>query len=233
MYIFYHPELHEQQSNITLTESEAHHALHVLRLKSGTPVQVMNGRGLLASGLLHTAKKNCSVSLQTIYTQQPAPKPVRLIIAPPKTKDRLHFMLEKLTELQVHEITLTRTANSERNTVRLDKLKYQLIAACKQSGNAYLPELMLHKNLQESIESTQDYQRFIAYTPRRDSDQLVRQTLSSTATALFIGPEGGFLPEEVDLCERNGIQPVGLGPLRLRTETAAIYGLATIQTLMP
>ena len=135
--------------------------------------------------------------------------------------------MEKATEIGIEGITPLRTKNSERTTIRHDRLEKILVAAMKQSVNAYLPKLAELTDFQSFIKNELPAQRFIAHC-NTDNLPLLKNVLKpNLPTLILIGPEGDFSTAEVELAEKNGFTSVCLGTTRLRVETAALVACTT------
>jgi 16S rRNA (uracil1498-N3)-methyltransferase len=222
--IFYEPTAKPDTKSIVLDEKESHHLKNVMRSKVGDSVEVLNGEGYHFYGkLIGFEQKQAIIQVVDSKYYEKSKFSINLIVSPPKSKDRLQFMLEKLTELGVSSIGLMKTAHSERGNWKIDKIENYLISAIKQSGNTYLPKLSEFQSFQKAIDAAKGKNSFIAYTPKRSEDRLPKNGLKENVY-LYIGPEGGFKEEEIRYAEEQGVKVVGLGPTKLRTETAAIKG---------
>jgi 16S rRNA (uracil1498-N3)-methyltransferase len=154
------------------------------------------------------------------------------VIAEPRKADRLKGMVDKLTEIGVDRLILL---NSQRTIVspgetRVEKLRANVIAACKQCRRSVLMEVLPLRTFNSVIEElgsqTTDHASFIAH-PGLASTDSSHGTHASDGSAgkslnLLIGPEGGFTNDEVQLARNAGIKPVSWPDTILRIETAAI-----------
>jgi len=218
-----------------LSEEESIHALRVLRLKSGDAIQVMDGKGRLCfATIVDDNKKGLSFSITQNDTILQTDFDIHIAIAPTKNIDRFAFFLEKVTEIGVSRITPILSKNSERRDLKIDKLRKNLIAAMKQSGNLFLPII------EEPIEIT----KFLSGITTNKSKKLIahcnddevksplkNQIPSDKKVIILIGPEGDFTLEEVNLAKQMDFYPVSLGKTRLRTETAGIIACHTVHLI--
>ena len=136
---------------------------------------------------------------------------------------------------------------SDRTMVQLDsesvvhkQAKWQQIAieAAKQCGQNWLPPVHAPRKLTEffSIASEQSFDLRLIGSLQPDAQHLKRilETYSSEhgdrprSVLMLVGPEGDFTPAELALARRQGCQPITLGPIILRVETAAIYCLSIL-----
>jgi 16S rRNA (uracil1498-N3)-methyltransferase len=156
---------------------------------------------------------------------------IHLAIAPTKNIDRMEWLVEKCTEIGIDKITFLRCKTSERPTVPLERLQKLALSAMKQSRQAWLPELVDMTSFKEFVGRVTEPQRFIAFVDDANPLHLAGAATPDKDSVLLIGPEGDFTPEELHQATTNGFQKVSLGPNRLRTETAGLFGIALLSGL--
>jgi len=228
MPVFYIPELKSKVNY--LTPQESHHAARVLRLKKGSIIQAIDGKGNLGKGWLELADpKQSKVFIDHLITgYHQRPYHLHVAIAPTKSIDRFEWFLEKATEIGVDEITPILCKRSERKVLKLPRLQKVIITAMKQSVNAFQPHLNELTPLQEVIQNCAVDHSFIAHTSEGERT-LFQQTIKPGGNCLLlIGPEGDFTKDEVAMAVEAGIQAVSLGKNRFRTETAGVVGILTV-----
>jgi 16S rRNA (uracil1498-N3)-methyltransferase len=228
-----------------LPAEEARHALSVLRLVAGDKLTAFNGRGHEATAEI-TDIDGKTLALKTLNTNHTSPLPVNLVLgqAIPKGK-KMDLIVQKATELGAHSIL---PILSERTIVRLDdeerdakqnKWQRTALEACKQSGQNWLPTVETPHTLEQAIKpyaAAEDTLLLIAsLTP---GTRHLREILSEyrelhdgqgpTSVLVLIGPEGDFTPAEYNLARTSSAQPLSLGPIILRTETAAFHALSIL-----
>jgi 16S rRNA (uracil1498-N3)-methyltransferase len=122
----------------------------------------------------------------------------------------------------------------EASEVAKKREKWTTIAleACKQCGQNYLPEVatpVSPKNFAEQLDKT-DLHLIASLQPdaRPIKTVLAERAQTPKRVTIFVGPEGDFTPAEIAMAKSHGCQPVTLGPIILRTETAAIYCLSVL-----
>ena len=231
-------------SRLTLEEGEAHHCAEVLRLRQGDRVVVFNGEGTEVTAEISLLSKR-EVGLRPLFTHT-TPRPaaaITLAQAVPKGKN-MDLVLQKATELGAAEIV---PVISERTVVRLDageaadkQDKWQRIAieACKQCGQNHLPRVQRPVSL-ERLFAQKPGQELLIIAAIEPGARRLKELLSDwsaqhpgkakpASVLVLIGPEGDFTPAEVGLAKSHGCEPMSLGPIILRTETAAIYSLSTL-----
>lgn len=222
--LFYTPYINEG----LLPESEAYHVAKVLRARPGATIMVTDGKGSLHHATL-TEVSFKRVSFQSAAPVQVTPRPykVRIAVAPTRKPERNEWMLEKLVEFGVDEVLFIKTTHTHLESfgrvVNQDRMEKIAIAAMKQSGQFFLPEIRTGIHLNELLKHPPGTARFIAYVPEKTTAAHLAKASSGAADTLaLIGPEGDFAKEEVQAALSAGFGMVSLGPTRLRTETAAV-----------
>jgi 16S rRNA (uracil1498-N3)-methyltransferase len=147
----------------------------------------------------------------------------------------LEWFVEKAVEIGISEITTLVCENSERTSIKPERVERLMIAAVKQSLRAKIPTFTSEIDFNDFIEKTKDkyVQKFIAYCGDLQQDIKLLKTIckANADTLILIGPEGDFSPAEVQHAIHCGFVPVSLGKFRLRTETAALLACATVQVM--
>ena len=226
---------------LVLEGEAAHHLLHVLRLKEGAEVGAFDGAG--QTRLYHVvARGETSLTLeakQPVFScADPAVKTVLFACIP--KGERMDWLLEKATELGVSTIVPVMSA---RTVVRLEgkqavakRERWQRIveAASRQCGAAVVPEVCLPTRFADTIPMMKACTTLIvaALIPTAQPLKPVLDALDPTQRGQvwgwWCGPEGDFTADEMQTILDCGAKPVTLGPLILRVETAAIYGMANL-----
>lgn len=207
----------------TLADAEAHHLLHVMRLKVGDPVTVFDGGGAefdARVALLGRRHVELEVTARREVDRE-APAPLRLAVALPKG-DRQKWLVEKLTELGVTSLTPLATERSVAAPTPggLDKLRRVVVEASKQCG----------RNRLMRIDEPLGWDAFLgASSDGAAGGKLIAHPGGGGPTSrgagpvlVAVGPEGGFTDDEVAAAERAGFTRLGLGAAILRVETAAV-----------
>ncbi|MFD1552636.1 16S rRNA (uracil(1498)-N(3))-methyltransferase [Putridiphycobacter roseus] len=213
-------------NDLNLPPDESHHAVGVLRLKSGNHINVTDGKGNFALvKIIEPSKKNLTFEIVEKFQQAKPTTNIHIAIAPTKSNDRIEFFLEKATEIGITEITPILSANSERKKINTERWEKILIAASKQSNNHHFPILneltKLHDFIKEN--NSENTQYYIAHCEAdKPRTELKDEQITQKNNCILIGPEGDFNLEEINLAITNKFKPVSLGKTRLRTETAGI-----------
>lgn len=225
-----------------LDPGESHHAADVIRVGPGDRITVFDGRGREAMATVADVAKAC-VRLQLGPENRSAALPCSITLgqAIPKGKS-FEVIVQKAVELGAARIV---PILSERSVVRLDREdgprkrdKWREIAleACKQCGQNTLPEILEPATPQAFLSAPPAAELLLIASLQPDARHIKtvladfagenRRTPSSVA--ILIGPEGDFTPAEVALAKSSGYLPVTLGPIILRSETAAVYCLSVL-----
>jgi len=107
------------------------------------------------------------------------------------------------------------------------------VEAAKQCGQNWLPRVLTPQTPKEFFQSGEKFDVMLIASLQPDA-RPIKQLLAEVATTqprrvlILVGPEGDFTPAEVGLAKAHGCRPVTLGPIILRTETAAIYCLSVL-----
>jgi 16S rRNA (uracil1498-N3)-methyltransferase len=227
MQLFYTQNIH---NNILQLEDEEFHHLKVLRKKQGDELVVTNGEGALYKAVItDLAKHHCN--LEIIHTEQTKPQSHQLhvAVAPTKNADRIEWLVEKLVEIGVGEISFIQCKHSERKVQKTERLKKIALSAMKQSLKYYLPKIneLVAFDAFMGLPHTNS-NLFIGYCETPATVFLPAQTFTHANTVVLIGPEGDFSADEVAKAQKAGYVPVSLGGSRLRTETAAMVAATLI-----
>lgn len=229
---FYVPEI---QTVPVLPEVESGHCVRVLRHKQGDLITCIDGAGnRYTCEITDANSKRCAFR---IVNRVEVPSHwgcrIALAFAPTKSLDRIEWMAEKCTEMGIDRLIPVRCTHSERKELKKARLEKILVSAMKQSLKATLPELDELTPLKEVLAAPIEGQKFICYCADDvERHELVKEYIPGRDVTVLIGPEGDFSLEEVQLALQNGWIPVSLGRSRLRTETAGMFAIAAIHTLL-
>ena len=237
MHRFYLPPEQCRGDKLVLTDREAHHALHVLRLKHGDAVTVLDGAGTVCSCEIgSTSKSEVQLTVLQKRVVPASPWRVTLFQALPKGKV-FEDIVEKATELGVHQIvpiiSQRVVSTPEHPERKLERWKFTAIEAIKQCGLAWLPQVDAPGKLQDWLGRRESFDLSLLGSLQPNSRH-PRHWLDAVALkeplslSVWIGPEGDFTPDELLLLEKSGVHPISLGPNTLRSATAAIYCLSIL-----
>jgi 16S rRNA (uracil1498-N3)-methyltransferase len=229
---FFVERLKGPDTSVSLSPEDSRHALRSLRLHQGEEVSLADGAGTVGRGRLTGEEENVAViQVEEIHRVVRRPPIVSVALAAPKG-DRLSWAVQKLAEVGVDEVVLLETGRSVRSwdpgrTERAaGRLRVVAREAAMQSRQPYVMDVS------PAVPFTD------AFPPRGAMGVLLwagaEEGLSgalpeeATGIRLFVGPEGGFLQEEIGTGREAGLVEASLGPSILRTETAALVGAALV-----
>jgi 16S rRNA (uracil1498-N3)-methyltransferase len=243
---FYAPPNSFADKSVALSPEESRHLREVLRLREGDEVFVFDGEGREFSCLVSDAGRgNSSARLDVREEVTPASpeSPLALTLAVGLLKgEKFDLVVQKATELGVHEIVPVMTARSdvrlrdagdgEKKVARWQRLALE---ACKQSGRARIPRIHSPVEFSELLKRHSASEEMRLMFSERDGNGLVAISgglaqRPSVMTAL-VGPEGGWDDDEISLAAKSGWSVVTLGGRIVRAETAAITIVALLQHL--
>lgn len=227
MHLFYTPDI---ATTLELPQDEAAHALRVLRLTEGAEVMLTDGKGLFYRAEIDIISgKRCYMRIVEIITPEPLWQGhLHLAMAPTKNMDRIEWFAEKATEIGFDELTFLDCRFSERKVVKTERVEKILVSAMKQSLKPMLPVLNGMIPFDKFVVSPFNGKKFIAHCYEGEKQPLMQALQPGEDALVLIGPEGDFSPEEVQKAIANGFQPITLGRSRLRTETAALVAVHTM-----
>ena len=242
MHRFYLPPGECKNPTLLLVAREAHHALHVLRVRRGERVTVLDGAGLeLLCDVQECGRDTVRLAVVEKHSCPALPFQITLIQAVPKGKI-IEAIIQKATELGAFRIVpllserVVTQVGEEDAAQKREKWQLVAIEAIKQCGSPWLPqveapltpeqflargekcELPLVASLQSDSKHAREY--FQAFQAERGR--------LPKSISVWVGPEGDFSPAEMTAIKTAGALPITLGPLVLRSETAAVYCLSVL-----
>lgn len=191
-----------EDEELRLTRSQRDHLERVLRLKPGTPLSYTDGRGTVGSGTY-----DAGTVMRGVERLRPRPSELIVASAPPTSRDRTRFLVEKLAELGVARLQWFSTANGNRKTPSSEKTLSWAVSALEQSRGAWLMDV------DEGLVTWSDLKGPIAA-----ADPGGKTLDSWRPQTVVIGPEGGWADGELPAAAVR----LDLGTTILRVETAAI-----------
>ena len=242
MHRFYLPPEDCRGDSLRLIGRETHHALHVLRLKCGETVTVLDGVGNEFFCMVESAAKDSlSLAVKERQTTPAPPRPVTLFVAVPKGKI-IESIIQKSVELGTRRIVplLTERVVSQLDDEgaehKRDKWQQVAIEAIKQCGARWLPEVEAPTPLAKYLARAEMPELTLVgslQTERRHPRAWITEFQKQhgrlpVSAGIWIGPEGDFTLGELQAIETAGARPITLGNLTLRVETAAIYCLSIL-----
>lgn len=231
---FFDAELSRDDSQLPLSDWVCRHAIQVLRLKTGDTLRLFNGQGFEVRARLTEVSKRQAVAevIDTLPPLVESPLSITLLQGISRS-ERMDFAIQKAVELGVTRIVPVRTTRcnvqlkGDRADKRLRHWHGVMVAACEQSGRAFLPELTGIQTLETAVSDRQEATRLVLAPT---ASQQFHGLPDTDSVALLIGPEGGLSDEEIQLATASQFAGLSLGPRILRTETAALVALTLVQS---
>ena len=208
---------------VRIAGEEFHHAARVVRVREGEEVELFDGAGHAAGGIVESiAKDELIVRAGNPIDSRESKIAVDLAMAIIQL-DKFELVLQKATELGARSIIPTVTdrveVRPERYNGKRDRWEKIIFEATKQCGRAAIPKL----ESPTSFDQLMSREHKIVF----DADHPPTQhSALSTQHLLLIGPEGGWSDRELTAAREHGATFESLGPRRLRAETAAIVACA-------
>lgn len=223
---YYAPPSAIHDRMLRLDGDELHHLVQVRRRRVGDIITVVDGTGTEYEAALRTISRSeaaCEI-LEHRNCRQPELRDLTLAVGILKNPARFDLLIEKGTELGVHSFIPLLTERSVARSTKEARWQKIAVAAMKQSERRVLPLIApLTPFAQLLAAIPPDTAAFIAHeetaTPTLPE---VLRSHGRPSMLVCIGPEGGFSADEIAAAQQARITPIGLGPQRLRTETAAI-----------
>lgn len=223
----YIPQDLSLSQEVLLEGTEFHHLINVMRSSVGARVELVNGQGACAQAkIVKIEKKRTVLLIEGLFFEEKSQDRLILAQAIPKL-NRLDFIIEKGTELGMSALWLFPGDHSEKRDLsptQLERLDHLAIAAMKQCGRLYLPEIRVLSPL-SSWEPVSYPFYFGSLAPEAPPLSQLLQEQPSPTVLFCVGPEGGLSASEEKILSDIGAIGTKLGKHILRTETAAIAAI--------
>ena len=215
--------------SVELDGSQVNYLGNVLRLGAGAELLVFDGEsGEWLARISHMGRKRMTVAVERL-TREPEIIPDLWLAFAPVKRARTDWLVEKATELGAALLAPVVTQRTIAERVRLDRLESIAIEAAEQCGRTRVPKIAEPTPLRRFIEEL-DPDRHFYFADESGGEPLARAFHEGPAVIL-VGPEGGFTGDERDFVLGAGASAVSLGPRILRSETAALAGLACFMAI--
>ena len=241
MYRFYVSADQLAEKEVFISGGDVNHIKNVLRLEVGDWIVACDGNGTdYVSRIQSICSDEVVASIEKVQpTGTELPVRITLFQGMPK-KDKLELIIQKAVELGACEIvpvmtkrTVVKLSEEKKINKRFERWQSIAYAAAKQCDRGIIPTVHKPVSYEEALAMADqlDY-NVIPYelqTGMEEARKIVDQACKQRSLGIFIGPEGGFEPEEVERAMTRNIHPMTLGKRILRTETA---GMALLSILM-
>ena len=221
-----------------LDEDESKHLVSVMRAPAGQRIGLLDGEGRFGEAEVVVPHKK-RTSLRILSRTDAAPlAPRRILVQALVREQKMDWLIQKAVELGVHEIWPLQTEHAvvkirpEEAGKKAARWQAIALAACKQSGNPWMPRIAPVRGLAAALgglpagascfgalqENAVPLPVFFGRLRQQPCPQV----------AMFIGPEGDFSAGEIAALLSAGVQPVTFGPVVFRVETAAVFILSAL-----
>ena len=227
----------DHQYFVHLSKEDEHHVCHVMRMKKGDEIEVVDNAHLFLCRIDSFNPLTISV-IHEIANDVEIKEDITLLFALTKG-DKIDLVLQKATELGVKKVALI---ESERTVVnyegkdidkKLERFKKIMKEASEQSHRLIVPELLAVYNLKNLPSNLLSDLNYVAYEKDANHiDEAFQGLEKGKSISILIGPEGGFSEQEINHLTTQGFIRTSLGKRILRAETAAIYALSVIGYLL-
>lgn len=232
MQIFYAPGI--EGNTWRLDEKESWHSVRVLRMKKDTNVRIIDGKGNLYEGvIINPDPRKCEIEVVRITRDfEKRPYHLHIGISPLKNPDRFEWFVEKSVEIGIDEITPVICRNTEKRSIKHDRINGIIISAMKQSVKAGITKLNETADLEQFTRAGLNGRKLIANCSENHKRISIWDAYEkNNDVVILIGPEGDFTPDEITLAVKTGFVPVHMGKSRLRSETAGVAACHSIYFL--
>jgi 16S rRNA (uracil1498-N3)-methyltransferase len=222
--------------NVTLTGDLAHRLAKVLRYRRGDNVVLAGGGAKDYVVQLTAVSANAVTGLVVGEQAAPHEASVEVVLYQSMIRaNRFDFVLEKGTEVGVSRFvpvmaTRTQLQMDETGPARADRWRRLIIEAAEQCGRGRLPSVAPSQSFEDAIRTAPGL-KLVPWEDEREQrlgDYLRSLKEKPRAVSVFIGPEGGYEPSEIELARESGAVLVTLGRRVMRAETAAIVAAGIV-----
>ncbi|MNF37297.1 16S ribosomal RNA methyltransferase RsmE [compost metagenome] len=210
------------------------HLHEVHRAEAGDNLRVGRLAGLMGEGrLLRLDADEAEIEILTLDQPPPAKLPLTLLLALPRPK-MLKRVLQTVASMGVPRLVLLNSYRVEKSFwqtpfLQPEAIREQLILGLEQARDTVLPEVTIEKRFKPFVEDRLPALAAgsLGLVGHPGAWPACPRAVDGAVT-LAIGPEGGWIPYEVDKLREAGLQPVQLGARILRVETAVTALLARL-----
>jgi 16S rRNA (uracil1498-N3)-methyltransferase len=215
-------------AEVAASAAQAHYLAHVMRRAAGAPVVLFNGRDGEWQARIAVARGNRATFAVEHRLRPQTPEPDIWLAFAPLKRDATDLVVQKATELGAAALLPVTTARTNSARINQERLTAIATEAAEQCERLTVPDVRGLVDL-PALLRTWPAERWLVVAMERLAAP--RAAFAAGPTGLLVGPEGGFIEAELDALRAHPfVVPASLGPLILRAETAAIVGLALMQT---
>ncbi|MDK2808498.1 MAG: rRNA (uracil1498-N3)-methyltransferase [Clostridiales bacterium] len=240
MHCFYVNKDQILEDRIKILGEDVNHIKNVLRKSLGEQLLLCDKEGLFYTVQIDTLDaREIWTRIQSIEAAKTElPTKIYLFQALPK-KDKMELIIQKAVELGVYEVIpvastfcVMKLEDKKKEQKKIERWQAISEAAAKQSGRGIIPSIHTPVSFKEAI--TMAGRLDAAVIPYENAEgikaskEAILNLSKKTAVGIFIGPEGGFSTEEIELAKKASVDPITLGKRILRTETAGFTILSLL-----
>lgn len=230
----------DADGTVRLAGRRARHVHEVHRARVGDDLTVGRVDGLVGKGtVLSVAPEEVTLSV-TLLEDPPPPSGLDLLLAMPRPKV-LRRVLQSAASLGARRIVLLNARRVEKSYfdtpfLEAGEIERNLVLGLEQARDTMMPEVFVRKLFRPFVEDELEglwprasCARLLAHPAAPRGPEGCDPGRSGSPAVLAIGPEGGWIPFELELLEAHGFVPFGLGPRILRVETAVAFAFGQVQ----
>ena len=214
---------------VLLGGDQAHHLTGVMRVKAGSEVEVFDGKGTVArASIIEVGRKIVSLNVERVEKFSPLAARRVIIAAAVAKVHRFEQLVTQCSELGVDHIAAVifeRTVKLAAGAAVGQRYHKLAVAACKQSGRVFLPEMAAPDGLEKTLGNMKGRYpeaKIIFGSFAKDARPASEIAGAESDIIAFVGPEGGITEQEEKLLRDNNATGVRLTNTVLRIETAAM-----------
>ncbi|MCB1539753.1 MAG: 16S rRNA (uracil(1498)-N(3))-methyltransferase [Rhodoblastus sp.] len=215
----------------------ANFLLNVLRLREGDRLLVFNGRdGEWLASIALTKKRDALLEIEERTRPQEGGPDIDYCFAPLKHA-RLDYVVQKAVEMGAARLCPVLTRRTQISRLNLDRMRANVIEAAEQCGVLRVPEVLAEVPFERMIAQWPEERLLVFCDEAAEIADPIEALVAARgggarAIGLLIGPEGGFDEKERALAlSAPNVLRLSLGPRILRADTAAVAGMALIQSV--
>ena len=218
---------------LILEKEDAHYLTNVMRLREGDNLFLFNSKdGEFKGEIIAFDKKNIKVKLISKIENINKPGKISLIFSLIKSS-KLDYLIQKCTEVGIKSFYPVISEKSVAKNLNIQRTEKIIKESCEQSNQLYLPAIYSVEKLEKKLKSL-DKNSIVFFADINSSNKKIEEVIKNNKNCefyLLIGPEGDFSLKEIDLLNSmSNCIPISLGHNILRSETAAVVGLAILNS---
>ena len=219
--------------DLILEREDAHYLKNVMRLREGHNVYLFNSKdGEFKGEIISSNKKNTKIKLISKIENINKPGKISLIFSLIKSS-KLDYLIQKCTEVGVKSFSPVISEKSVIKNLNIKRAEKIIKESCEQSNQLFLPAIHVVEKFEQKLKSI-DKDSIVFFADINSSNKKIDEVIKTNKNCefyLLIGPEGDFSLKERDLLKSmSNCIPISLGHNILRSETAAVAGLAILNS---